>query len=565
MRTITTQLVNCQDCHRCVRSCPVKAIGIEKGHAKVIDEKCIFCGRCVIECPQKAKVVENQIDSVKAAIQEGKKVVLSLAPSFVASFSEYSLEQLILRLRVLGFTAVEETSIGAQVVSQHYLDLLATSQTPIISACCPVVVNTISRYYPKIISFLANVVSPMMAHGRILKQKYGKDSFVVFAGPCIAKLKEQHGQPYVDAALTFEQLKSWLADIKARSIFNDSPMGLDGLAYYRDRYFPIVGGIIKSFAEHDEMDIQVISVDGIDQCMELFEALQTGAIAPRFVEALACRGGCINGPANASLLSLAAKKVKVIEYCHLGAPQRFSYKESDFDFSRTHEVVPISEKNPTDYEISRILHMTGKYNPQDEKNCGACGYNSCRDKAIAVFQGIAEVEMCIPYMRAKAESFANIIVDHSLHALFVMDHQCQIQQYNPAAEAMFNRTMKLSVGMNLSKIVDCSNFYEVARTGRKIMGKRVEYLQLGLVTEQMIIPVPKHGLLIAIIKDISEHEKQIQAAEEIKTQTVQKATEIITKQMQVAQEIAGLLGETTAETKGALLELIGLLKDKEER
>lgn len=565
MTTITTQLVNCQDCHRCVRSCPVKAIGIEKSHAQVIQDKCIFCGRCVIECPQKAKVVESQLDTIKAAIADGKQVVLSIAPSFIASFSEYSLDQLVLRLRVLGFAAVEETAIGAEVVSKHYLNLLSTSQTPIISACCPVVVNTVSRYYPKLISYLANVVSPMVAHGQILKQKYGENSFVVFAGPCIAKIHEQKGQQYVDAALTFEQLKEWLSHIKAGRIFNDAAVNFDGIAYHRERYFPLVGGIIKSFAEHDAMDIQVISVDGIEQCLEVFEALETGEIIPRFVEALACRGGCINGPANGSLLSAAAKKVKVIEYSRTGAISPLVYEASNFDFSRTHVIVPIAKKMPTACEITEILHLTGKYNKQDEKNCGACGYNSCRDKAIAVFQGIAEVEMCIPYMRAKAESFANIIVDHSLHALIVMDHQCHIQQYNPAAELMFGRTMKITIGMNLNRIIDCFNFLEVAQTGTKIMGKRVEYPQFGLVTEQMIIPVPKHGLLIAIIKDISEQENRVKVAAEMKTQTVQKATEIINKQMQVAQEIAGLLGETTAETKGALLELICLLKDKEAR
>jgi iron only hydrogenase large subunit-like protein/uncharacterized Fe-S cluster-containing protein len=565
MTTITTQRVNCQDCHRCVRACPVKAIGIEKSHAKVIEDKCILCGRCVTECPQKAKVVENQLAKVKAAIAAGKQVVLSIAPSFIAAFSEYSLEQLVLRLRVLGFTAVEETAIGAEIVSQHYRNLLSTSSTAIISACCPVVVNTISRYYPKIISYLADVVSPMVAHGQILKRKYGNAAFVVFAGPCIAKLKEQQGQHYIDAALTFEQLKEWLSNIKARSIFHDSAVTFDGVAYQKDRYFPLVGGIIKSFAEHDEMDIQVIAVDGIDQCLEVFEALQTGAIAPRFVEALACRGGCINGPANGSLLSLAAKRVKVIEYCRTGAINRYTCEESNFDFSQTHEIVPLAEKIPNSEEITRILHMTNKYTKQDEKNCGACGYNSCRDKAIAVFQGIAEVEMCIPYMRAKAESFANIIVDHSLHALLVMDHQCQIQQYNPAAVAMFSRVTEFSIGMNLNKIFDCSDFLEVARTGTKIMGKRVEYPQFGLVIEQTILSVPKHGLLIAIIEDISEHEKRVRDAEKVKAQTMQKATEIITKQMQVAQEIAGLLGETTAETKGALLELIALLTDKEER
>ncbi|MDU2066803.1 MAG: [Fe-Fe] hydrogenase large subunit C-terminal domain-containing protein, partial [Sporomusaceae bacterium] len=542
MTLITTEQVNCQDCHRCVRSCPVKAIGIEKSHAKVWDERCISCGRCVVECPQQAKQVENQVDAIKKALHNGEYMVLSLAPSFVAAFPEYSLEQLLLRLHALGFSVIEEASIGAEIVSNHYSRLLEKATKPVISACCPVIVNMITHYHPSLVDCLAPVVSPMVAHGLLLQQKYGPKAQIVFAGPCIAKLEEQKESKAIHYALTFVQLKEWLSEVKAGALFSDKPVELNGLAYEKARYFPLSGGILKSFLTHDEMDLEILSIDGVQQCSEAFKAMEAGEIAPRFVEALACRGGCINGPASGTTLSLAARKARVVEYAKKGSRQHIIYEEQLYDFTRKHEARPIIQKMPDSYEIKKILQQTGKYSRRDEKNCGACGYNSCRDKAIAVYQGMAEVEMCVPYMRAKAESFANIIVDNSLHGILVMNENCVLQQWNPAAEELFGTLIPLAVGLNLATVMDCSAFQEAWHTANKIMARRIEYAHLALVTEQMILPVPKHGLIIAIISDVSVAERKQQELADLREDTVQKASEIIKKQMHVAQEIAGLLG-----------------------
>lgn len=561
MQPITTQKVNCKDCHRCVRSCPVKAIGIEKGHARLVDDKCILCGKCVVECPQHAKQVENQLEKVQAAINEGRKVILSLAPSFVGIFAEYSPEQFVATLYELGFTAVEETALGAEIVSNHYRSFLESAEQTLISACCPVVVNLIEKYYPVLADNIAPVVSPMLAHGRLIKQKFGEDAFVVFAGPCIAKIaegKREHSD--IDAVLTFAQLRQWLTPVHISA----HTAKFSAEAWGNSRYFPISGGILKSFIQHEDMDTEIISVDGIEKCMEILDSIASGEISPRFVEALACTGGCISGPVSGNMQSTPAKRNKVVEFAKSSkAPQH--KVPNGCSFLCRHQATPINAEQPNEVQIREILGQTGKFVISDEKNCGACGYNSCREKAIAVFQGLAETEMCVPYMRSKAESFANLIVDNSLNAIIVVDEKMIIQEFNPAAESMFNEKKELIKGVSLTEIMDCSDFIEVANSGNKIDSKRVEYPQLGLVTEQMIIPLKEHGLVFAIFMNVTSYEQRTQELRQMKLETVQKAKEIINKQMHVAQEIAGLLGETTAETKSALLELIWLIKDKEEK
>ncbi|EAX46747.1 hydrogenase large subunit domain protein [Thermosinus carboxydivorans Nor1] len=558
MKVLTTLQANCKDCHRCVRVCPIKAIGIRRGQARLVDDKCILCGKCVVECPQQAKQVISQIPVIQDALAQGRLVVMSLAPSFVGAFPAFSPEQFFAAVRSLGFTVIEETAVGAEVVSQIYSSLITTADKPVISACCPVVVRLVERYYPELVGNLAPVVSPMQAHGRILKKRYGNNAFVVFAGPCIAKFAElAEANSAIDAVITFQQLNTWLK----QQANHNTPCRFQTNMASSGRYFPIAGGILKTCGHTSAVDAEIVAVDGIENCIQVFDGIIKGQFAPKFVEALACTGGCINGPAMVSGLCLPARRAKVISFAVQGGQKPLT-TPPDLDFKKVHQAKPVQLGQPSEQEIREILSQIGKLTPADEKNCGACGYNSCREKAIAVYQGMAEIDMCVPYMRSRAESFANMIVDNSLNAIIVVNDKLIIQEFNPAAEQMLQKRQDWVRGASLTEIMDCAEIIRAINSGVKVPRHRVELPLYGLITEQMIIPLPDEGLAILIISDITEQEKRAKELEQVKLETVEKATDIINKQMQVAQEIAGLLGETTAETKSALLELIWLLKGK---
>ena len=586
---ITTIDAKCKDCYKCLRTCPVKAIRMERGalphelHARVCEERCIFDGSCVMVCPQNAKKVASDLGSLRPLLEKGERVAASLAPSFPSAFPDVDPRVVPTALRLIGFSFVQETAIGAELVSEEYTRRFREEDTPLISSPCPVVVNLVERHYPEVIPYLAPVVSPMVAHGRYLKQIM-PGTKVVFIGPCIAKLGERE-EPGVDDAidfvLTFEELKNVFlqAGVDLASL---EPSRFDGAVPETARLFPVEGGMLRSASlSTDMLDCDVLTVSGLESCKEVLKQFIRGmrqgdrTHLPRLVDMLACEGGCINGPKNPSVEDVYTRRARVLEYVKQSSDDRNRSKEADAQdvperpeipqklLERSYRNLKPDVQVPDEGIIKAILAKTGKHSKSDELNCGACGYDSCRDKAIAVFQGMADPEMCIPYMRERAESVANLFVASTPNAIVVIGEDEVIRDLNAAAERMFKRKKGEVVGKNLSAILEPGYFRQALQEKTIVQGE-VCYPDKELVTYQTIFYEPSERLAMGIIADITEERKRERRLLEIREQTLDKAQGVINKQMEVAQKIAGLLGETTAETKVLLTNLMNTFRNEGE-
>lgn len=567
MGIISTIEAGCRDCYKCVRSCPVKAIKITSGHAEVMEDRCIADGRCVLVCPQQAKKVADGKGLVRDFLLGKQKIAVSLAPSFVALDNISNPGMLIAALRELGFAYVTETAEAAELVAEEHLQLVQTNDgVPVITSCCPAVVNLIERYYPTLIKYLAPVVSPMIAHGRLLKAEYGADLKVVFVGPCIGKKDEYSWtqlQGSVDAVLTFQEITALLREEKidltptATSTFDH----VGGMA----RVFPTPGGLAKTARlSTDLLAEEILAVDGLEAVIDFLDRFEDVKSSLRLVELLACQGGCLMGPGLESNLSLYTRRERLLRYTRSSKPvqDENGSELSSLSLSTVYAKRKLDALTPTDEAIREVLSKTGKTKPEDELNCGACGYNSCREKAIAVLEGMAEIDMCIPYMRMKAESRANLICNLTPNAIFVVDHNLRIIEVNPAAEEKFFCRQDQVVGADLELLLDPIYFEQALQTKELVTGE-VAYPAYGIVTWQAIFYVETEGVLIGIFVDITKEHEQREKLALMKGETLTKAQEVIDKQMRVAQEIAGLLGETTAETKVLLTKLIKMIKNED--
>ncbi|QPM68368.1 [Fe-Fe] hydrogenase large subunit C-terminal domain-containing protein [Atribacter laminatus] len=565
MNILSTIKTSCRDCYKCVRHCPVKAIRFSMGHAEIIDERCIKDGRCVLVCPQHAKVIRNDVEVVKNYFENKEFVIASLAPSFVPTFPDIMPGQLFNALKALGFTVVRETAEAAELVALEHARLVKEGNKAIITSSCPAINALIYKYYPQHISYLAPIVSPMVAHARLLKKEFeGQHPRVVFIGPCIAKKAEREESEIideVDVALTFDELKEWL--IQENIDINQFPIESEDLSSVQwARAFPVEGGLLKT----GEFDTGILSqesvvITGIERCQRFLDDFEKEKEGLKMVEMMSCEGGCIDGPLLKSPLSLYQRRKKIIEFSQQGTNSGKAKKTLEIpSLRREFNPHPILQPQPTEEELRKILTLTGKFTPQDELNCGACGYDTCREKAVAVYQGLAEAEMCIPYMRARAESFSSFLIAVTPNGIILVDENLRIVDMNPALRQIFDLKGRLMVGKTLDEFIDPSFFVEVLRT-KKAISQEIHYPQHNNVYVKLsVFYLEKSGLLMGVFVDLTKQKDQEQMMEEIRGKTLEKAQQVITNQMLVAQEIASLLGETTAETKSLLSKLMKILR-----
>ncbi len=549
---------NFKNCYKCIRNCPVKSIRFAGNQAHIVKDECILCGMCFVACPQNAKEIRNDVGRAKELIASGRPVYVSVAPSFTANYNGVNIASFEQSMKKLGFAGASETAIGATIVKKHYDEMVGSAKHGvIISSCCHSINTLIQKYYPQALPNLARVLSPMQAHCTQIKKEH-QDAYTVFIGPCISKKDEAEQYPgIVDCVLTFEELTEW--------------MNQEGIAFEqaqdkvtggKARLFPTTGGILRSMA-CDNPDYSYLAIDGVENCMNALKDIIAGRITNCFIEMSACVGSCVGGPAMDN-----PHKEPVRDFM---AVDRYAPKTEDFSISMPKEselkkdmaFVGLNRQMPGSKAIEEILRKMGKTKPEDELNCGCCGYNTCRDKAVAVYFGKANLTMCLPYLIEKAESFSDIIIKNTLNGIMVLSENLEIQQINAAARKILNVGRVQDVmGEPVVRLLDPLPYIQVLNDGRNVHDKRIYLAEYDKYVEESILYDRSFHILISIMRDVTDEEKQKAQKESMSRNTVEIADKVIEKQMRVVQEIASLLGETTAETKIALTKLKESLRDE---
>lgn len=553
---LTLKKSNCKNCYKCIRNCPVKAIRFSGDQAHIIADECILCGRCFVVCPQNAKEIVSEVEKVKVMIQSGEPVVASLAPSFIANYDGVGIDAMREGLQKLGFADVEETAIGATMVKTDYERLVHEKQKPvIISSACASVNLLIQKHYPEMIKYLADTLSPMQAHCRDIKRR-NPEAKTVFIGPCVAKKDEAQRYPgIVDAALTFEELTEWLEkeNIRLEKKVDSNPESLA-------RIFPTVAGILRTMKDRNP-EYEYVAVDGIENCIAALEDVAAGHVSNCFMEMSACKGSCVNGPVMEKYHPwFIADYLSVARYA---GDKDFPVEQPEIsELSRRYDILEGMKDMPTERKIQEILSKMGKKKPSDELNCGTCGYDTCREKAIAIYQGKAEIEMCLPYLKEKAENFSNIIFDNTPNGLLVLNERLEIQQINPAACRIMNiRRPSDVLGSQIVTLLDPKPFLD-ALESRKSVFQCAYLAEYDRYVEEQVLYDQSYRMLFCMLEDVSDEAAEREKKAEMRRQTTEVADKVVEKQMRIVQDIASLLGETAAETKIALTNLKESMKDE---
>ncbi len=554
---LTLKKSNCKNCYKCIRHCPVKSIRFSGNQAHIINNECILCGHCFVVCPQNAKEIVDETEKAKVLLQSGAPVYVSLAPSFVANYDGVGIGAVRKALQKLGFADVEETALGATIVKTEYERMLREDgRDVIITSCCHSINLLIQKYFPAELPYLADVLSPMQAHCTDIKRRH-PEAKTVFIGPCVAKKDEAaYYEGIVDAVLTFEELTNWL---KAEGIELEQQMDHDEES--RARFFPTTGGILKTMAQNAP-GYTYMALDGVDNCIAALREIEQGHIHHCFIEMSACIGSCVGGPVMEKYHRSPVRDYQAV--ADFAGPRDFEVEQPDrFAVRKAFTAIERKAPAPSEAEIQSILRQMGKFKPSDELNCGSCGYNTCREKAVAIIQGKAEISMCLPYLKDKAESFSDNIVNNTPNGLIVLNENLEVQQINNAARKIMNiRSASDVLGEPVIRILDPKIYMDVLKNGRGVRDMRTYLAEYQKYIEQTVVYDKDYHLLISIMRDVTDEETEREKKENISRQTVEIADKVVDKQMRIVQEIASLLGETAAETKIALTKLKESISDE---
>ena len=400
--------VECRDCYKCIRNCPVKAIRYSNGRAEVVTNECILCGECVVTCPQRGDFVVSQVDEIRKLIAEGKQVVASISAAFVSDMRVGSIEGMRETLKRLGFCDAQETAIGTEVVAREYERIMREDEMNVlISSCCTSVVMLIKRFYPKLLPYLAPVKSPTEIHCAMLKKQY-PDAYTVFIGPCYAKKGESLHSDSVDYVLTFYELQDWMRKAGVSPIFIPIKPG-DGK---RARRYPRQDGLVKAMERIPGWNR--VAIDGVNDCIAALDEIEHGGVHKTFLEMTACEGSCVNGPAIRK--NRIENRIRGTVAVNMYSGEDDFGVTTDVPIACEYKAETVKRKQPTEEEIQIILKKLGKDTRSTALDCGVCGYSSCRQMAKAISMGMAQLDMCLPYLREKAETHSREIIDNTLEA-----------------------------------------------------------------------------------------------------------------------------------------------------
>ncbi|MFA8449749.1 MAG: [Fe-Fe] hydrogenase large subunit C-terminal domain-containing protein [Bacteroidales bacterium] len=557
-QAIYTEKNNCQDCYKCIRRCPVKAIKVTNHSASVIGDLCIYCGECIKHCPVNAKRVRDDIPKVMHLLDSKEKIYASIAPSFLAEFSDYGRDKLIKALISLGFEGVSETAIGAELITSGVHSYLEEQEKGVfISSCCPTVVELIKKYYPDHQNNILPFLSPMLAHGKFLKEIYGQNAKVIFIGPCISKKQEILWEKgYVDVAISFRDLRNMLDDAGILPEYLDNTQ--ENMVPYKARrgsYYPVDGGMIKGIKNEEDNDKKntiYMSFSGVDTIQKILDKLDVNQDKKIFLELMACEGGCINGPETTHKVSLAEKKLEIVINSDDRLPiQTLSKNPLDIESNYYQTPICLDKNLYSETEIKQTLNLIGKVSEKDELNCGGCGYDSCRDFAIAVLEEKAERSMCVSHMRQIAQNKATALIRKMPSGVVIVDEELKVVDSNIRfAEILggdlpeiFKEKPGLT-GADLKKLISFHKFFAgLIQSGENQIERDVregnQYFNVSLFTIQ------PHRYVGAIIRNMLEPEVK-------KDIVVQRTQEVIRKNMEVVQQIAYLMGENASFTETML-------------
>ena len=544
---------NCKSCHKCIRNCAVKSIRFTAGQAHIVEDECILCGRCFAVCPQDAKVIASDMEKVRIMLQTGT-VYASIAPSFAASYPGVGIDALEDALKKLGFAGAEETAVGATIVKKEYERILDEEKPNIlVSSCCSSINLMLRKYYPEALFTLAPVITPMQAHCRDIKRRH-PEAKTVFIGPCISKKSEAAEEDAVDAVLMFDEFNRWLRE-EGIELGRREDIRKGG----RARVFPTAGGIIETMDKNPEYTY--VAVDGVKKCMDVLDEIKEGRLHNCFIEMSACEGSCADGPILDKMKNTPAQNyLQVVRYAEKEdfAVEKYAKKE----IAAVYEPFELEAEQPSEAEIKAMLLKMNKLSKEDELNCGSCGYCTCREKAIAIIQGKAEISMCLPYMLSQMENLSDSVVANFPDAILVLNDELEIQKINPKAKKILRiRDESDVMGEHIGRLLDPEPFEMVMLEKKDLMYEQLYLAEYECYVEQTIIYNREGHQFICILCDITADMALREKKLANQNQAFEIANDMAKKQLKIVQSIASLLGETTADTLIALEHLKETIAD----